>query len=251
MCAMQSVASRSRPAIAHAPRRRCAPAAAQRAPLRPAPFGPALTGAPRRDARCRVLTESCDLAIGTKAPAFELPEPLTGKAVTLEGLAAGSSATLVMFLCVHCPFVVHLKGAISELVREYQSQGLAAVAISSNSTETHPQDGPDNIAKEARELGYPFPYLFDETQAVARAYKAACTPEFYLFGPDRGLVYHGAFDASTPRNNVPITGADLRAALDAVLAGRPVPQGRPSIGCNLKWSPGKEPEWYGPQQVQK
>ncbi|GBF95913.1 thioredoxin [Raphidocelis subcapitata] len=216
---------------------------------------PALTllhsSARRRAGVCRVLTESVDLAVGTKAPDFALPEPLTGKTVTLADVSAGAKATLVCFICNHCPYVVLLKDAIKAVAADYSARGVGVVAISSNSVETHPQDGPDAMAKDARELGYPFPYLYDATQDVARAFKVACTPEFFVFDADLGLVYHGQFDDSRPKNGVTPTGKDLRAALDAVLAGQPAPKGRPSIGCNLKWHPGQEPDWYGTQQVKK
>ncbi|KIY94026.1 alkyl hydroperoxide reductase/thiol specificantioxidant/Mal allergen [Monoraphidium neglectum] len=198
-----------------------------------------------------VLTESCDLAIGTKAPDFELPEPLTGTTVKLADVAEGAKATLVMFGCVHCPFVVHLKGPFSKIAKDYLARGVKTVAISSNSVVTHPQDGPEFIAAEAKELGYTFPYLYDESQDVAKAYKVACTPEFFVFDADLRLAYHGQFDDTRPGGSAPVTGRDLVGALDAVLSGQPAPRAKPSIGCNLKWHPGKEPEWYGPQQVKK
>eukprot|EP00877_Chromochloris_zofingiensis_P011017 jgi/Chrzof1/6169/Cz17g14040.t1 len=199
-----------------------------------------------------VLTESADLPIGAQAPDFTLPEPLTGNMIKLADLTSNSKATLVMFICNHCPFVVHLKGAIASLAKEYQSKGVAVVAISSNSTQSHPQDGPDKMSEDAKANGYTFPYLYDESQEVAKAYKAACTPEFYVFNAGLQLVYHGQFDDSRPKNNAPVTGADLRPALDAVLAtGSYNGKSKPSIGCNIKWHPGSEPDWYGTQQVQK
>ncbi|WIA44506.1 hypothetical protein OEZ86_007246 [Tetradesmus obliquus] len=203
---------------------------------------------------CRVLTESAQLKIGSQAPAFELPDPLTGNTISLAAASAGAKATLVMFICNHCPFVVMLKGAIAALAKEHQSKGLAVVAISSNSSETHPQDGPDKMAEDAKAQGYTFPYLFDESQAVAKAYKAACTPEFYVFDADLKLTYHGQFDDARPNNGKPVTGADLRVALDAALAGSGLPadfQPRPSIGCNIKWHPNQEPDYYGSQIVKK
>ncbi|CAL8468598.1 g8138 [Coccomyxa elongata] len=185
-----------------------------------------------------VLTESKELEVGTKAPEFTLPEPLTGKQVSLDEVADGASAILVMFICNHCPFVVLLKDKIVEVCRSYADRGVAAVAISSNSIKTHPQDGPEHMAEEAKKLGYPFPYLYDESQEVAKQYMAACTPEFYIFNSNRNLVYHGQFDDARPGKGVPVTGEDLCAALDDVLAGRPVQKPvKPSIGCNIKWHP--------------
>ncbi|KAK9830520.1 hypothetical protein WJX72_012197 [[Myrmecia] bisecta] len=190
------------------------------------------------------LTESSDLGLGTTAPGFQLPDVLTGKVVRLEDFA-GAPATLVMFICNHCPFVVLLKEALVKLADDYQlGRGVAVIAISSNSIQTHPKDGPEKMAEDAKQHGYPFPYLYDETQEVAKAYKAACTPEFYLFDQQMKLAYHGQFDGARPKNNVPVTGEDLRAALDDVLAGRPVGKpAKPSIGCNIKWHPGNEPNY--------
>ncbi|EIE22434.1 alkyl hydroperoxide reductase/ thiol specific antioxidant/ Mal allergen [Coccomyxa subellipsoidea C-169] len=185
-----------------------------------------------------VLTESKTLEVGTKAPAFTLPEPLTTNQISLYNLAEGAPALLVMFICNHCPFVVLLKEKIVEVCKEYMDQGVAVVAISSNSIKTHPQDGPQRMADDAKNLGYPFPYLYDETQDVAKQYKAACTPEFYVFDSNRELAYHGQFDDARPGKGLPVTGNDLRAALDDVLAGRPVQRPvKPSIGCNIKWHP--------------
>lgn len=196
-----------------------------------------------------VLTESARIQIGSPAPDFKLQEPLTGKHHALADFK-GQPALLVMFICNHCPFVVLLKDAIAELAKQYQDKGVAVVAISSNSVQTHPQDGPEKMADDAKNHGYSFPYLYDATQEVAKAYQAACTPEFYVFDQDQKLVYHGQFDEARPNNGKPVTGKDLRAALDAVLAGQEVPQSRPSIGCNIKWHPGNEPEYYGSQMVQ-
>eukprot|EP00475_Leptophrys_vorax_P031611 TRINITY_DN47923_c0_g1_i1.p1 TRINITY_DN47923_c0_g1~~TRINITY_DN47923_c0_g1_i1.p1 ORF type:complete len:312 (-),score=-12.05 TRINITY_DN47923_c0_g1_i1:106-939(-) len=197
-----------------------------------------------------VLTESQPLAMGTRAPDFSLVEPLTGRTWTL-GDFDGHPALLVMFVCNHCPFVVHVKQQLLALGREYvDKHGLGIVAINSNSVLTHPQDGPDKMAEEARQLNYPFPYLFDETQQVAKAYRAACTPDFFLFKKDGRrpfeLAYHGQLDDSRPTNGRPVTGRDLRTALDCVLSGRPVtaPQ-KASIGCNIKWTPGNEPDYFG------
>ncbi|CAI5928067.1 unnamed protein product [Closterium sp. NIES-65] len=160
-------------------------------------------------------------------------------------------ASQVMFICNHCPFVVHIKSQLVALGNEYISKhGLAVVAISSNSVLTHPQDGPDKMAEEAKQFNFPFPYLYDETQEVAKTYHAACTPDFFLFKKDGRrpfeLAYHGQLDDSRPNNGRPVTGKDLRAALDCVLSARPVPSAqRPSIGCNIKWAPGNEPDYFG------
>ncbi|CAI5461020.1 unnamed protein product [Closterium sp. Yama58-4] len=197
-----------------------------------------------------VLTESQPLELGTRAPDFTLVEPLTGKTWSLSDFD-GHPALLVMFICNHCPFVVHIKSQLVALGNEYISKhGLAVVAISSNSVLTHPQDGPEKMAEEAKQFNFPFPYLYDETQEVAKAYHAACTPDFFLFKKDGRrpfeLAYHGQLDDSRPSNGRPVTGNDLRAALDCVLSARPVPSSqRPSIGCNIKWAPGNEPDYFG------
>jgi peroxiredoxin len=188
------------------------------------------------------LTPSTMLALGTPAPPFRLPDP-AGKFVALEDFA-GAPALLVMFLCNHCPYVQHVADGIARLAREYAAKGVAAVAINANDVAKYPADAPAKMAEEARRRGYVFPYLYDESQAVAQAYRAACTPEFYLFDRDRRLVYRGQLDGSRPGNAVPVTGADLRAALDALLAGAPVPvDQKPSMGCNIKWKPGREPDY--------
>ncbi|CAK0780999.1 hypothetical protein CVIRNUC_005250 [Coccomyxa viridis] len=185
-----------------------------------------------------VLTESTPFEIGTKAPAFQLPEPVTGKIRTLEEISEGASATLVMFICNHCPFVKLLKEGMVNLAKDYQSRGLATVAISSNSVKTHPQDGPEEMAADAQAFGYPFPYLYDETQEVAKAYRALCTPEFMVFDSKLELQYHGQFDSARPSKDVSVTGEDLRAALDDILAGKPVQKPiKPSVGCSIKWHP--------------
>ncbi|KAK9840863.1 hypothetical protein WJX84_005488, partial [Apatococcus fuscideae] len=167
------------------------------------------------------MTESSELEIGTPAPAFELLEPLTGANVKLSDFQ-NAPATLIMFICNHCPFVKHLKAEISSLAKDYQAKGAAVIAISSNSTQTHPQDGPDEMAKDATAQGYTFPYLFDSDQQVAQAYKAMCTPEFYVFDKAQQLAYHGRFDESRPKNDLPVTGADVRHALDVVLSGQQI-----------------------------
>ena len=176
------------------------------------------------------------LELGTRAPDFALPDT-DGRTVSLRDFDP-APALLVMFICNHCPYVKHLRAGIAELAREYQPRGVGVVAIASNDIEQYPQDGPDGMREEAREAGYTFPYLLDETQQVARSYRAACTPDFFLFDEQRRLAYRGQFDDSRPGNGVPVTGKDLRAALDAVLEGRqPDPEQKPSIGCNIKWKP--------------
>jgi peroxiredoxin len=185
--------------------------------------------------------ESRMLALGTSAPDFSLPD-YTGRLWQLADLT-GDQGMLVAFVCNHCPFVRHLRSEFTRLAHDCMERGLAVVAIASNDIDKYPQDGPKGMAEEARSAGYRFPYLLDESQTVARAYQAACTPDFYLFDAERKLVYRGQFDASRPGNGVPVSGADLRAACEALLDGRPVPpQQKPSVGCNIKWKPGNEPE---------
>jgi thiol-disulfide isomerase/thioredoxin len=168
-----------------------------------------------------------------------------GREYTLDDFA-GTSGLLVTFICSHCPFVVHIRQALGAFGREYREKGLSMVAITSNDLAKYPQDGPEGMRKEAEEGAYTFPYLLDSTQDVAKAYRAACTPDFFLFDADRKLVYRGQFDGSRPGNDVPVTGEDLRAAADAVLAGDPVPEEqRSSVGCNIKWKPGNEPDYFG------
>jgi peroxiredoxin len=191
-----------------------------------------------------VKTASTMLPLGTRAPDFSLTNVVDGKTVSLRDFA-GKSGLLVMFLCNHCPFVKHLQAALAAFGKEYQAKGLGIVAISSNDVASHPDDSPEKMKQEAQQAGYTFPYLYDETQDVAKAYKAACTPDFFLFDRHQALIYRGQFDSSRPGNGKPITGADLRAACDLVLAGKPVPPDqKPSIGCNIKWKPGREPEYY-------
>ncbi len=189
-------------------------------------------------------TPSTMLPLGTKAPDFSLVN-VDGRMVSLADFSA-APALLVMFMCNHCPFVKHLAGAIAKFADEYMARGAAIVGINSNDVATFPADSPEQMVREAEEQGYSFPYLYDETQEVAKAYRAACTPDFFLFDGDRRLVYRGQFDSSRPDNGMPITGADLRAALDAVLAGKkPSEKQMPSIGCNIKWQPGNEPDYFG------
>jgi peroxiredoxin len=179
-------------------------------------------------------TPSAMVPLGTPAPDFRLPDT-DGKMLARDDFT-DAPALLVMFICNHCPFVKHIRSGLAQFGRDYQGRGLAIVAISSNDVVNYPDDSPANMAKERRAAGYTFPYLYDETQAVAKAYSAACTPDFFLFDRARKLVYRGQFDDSRPGNGRPVTGADLRAAVDALLAGKPVsPQQKPSIGCNIKW----------------
>jgi thiol-disulfide isomerase/thioredoxin len=182
-------------------------------------------------------TESNMLPLGTTAPDFTLPEPATGSARTLSDIAQGKSATVVMFLCNHCPYVLYINPEIVRVVEEYTPLGVTFVGINSNDVANYPEDAPDLMGPHAAAVGYTFPYLFDESQAVARAYDAACTPDFYVFDHELRLFYRGQLDGSRPkRNPIPSDGADLRAALSAVLNGQPAPAvQRPSGGCNIKW----------------
>lgn len=182
--------------------------------------------------------------LGMQAPDFTLPDA-HGKEHSLSDFR-DAPALLVAFICAHCPFVIHIRREFAGFAREYQDKGLAVVAIASNDLTQYPQDGPQGMAQEAEEAGYTFPYLFDETQEVAKAYRAACTPDLFLFDGSRNLVYRGQFDDSRPGNGIPVTGRDLRAAADAVLEGNPVPEDqRSSIGCNIKWKPGNAPDYFG------
>ena len=188
-------------------------------------------------------TPSTMLALGTKAPHFRLPDP-HGKWVSSDDFKE-APALLVVFMCNHCPYVKHIRARFAELAKEYQRQGVAVVGINSNDAESYPDDAPEKMAEEIKQVGYTFPYLYDESQEVAKAYRAACTPDLYLFDRDRRLVYRGQFDDSRPGNGRPVTGADLGAALDAVLAGRPVSsKQRPSLGCNIKWKRGNAPDYF-------
>jgi len=191
-------------------------------------------------------TESTMLDLGVQAPAFTLPNQnpeVSGAEVSLSDFD-GAKGLLVMFVCNHCPYVVHLRQALIDFAHDYQPQGLQVVAISANSADSHPQDGPDKMAEEAVNHGFPYPYLYDESQAVAQAYQAACTPDFYLFDASQKLVYRGQFDGARPKNHVPVTGEDLCQAADALLAGQPLSaQQIPSMGCNIKWAAGNEPQY--------
>lgn len=183
------------------------------------------------------------LPLGTKAPSFSLPDT-SGNAVTTESLA-GSKALVVMFICNHCPFVKHIADELAKLGRDYQPKGVAVVAIQSNDAINYPDDSPEMMKREREQRGYSFPYLYDETQDVAKAYKAACTPDFYVFDGDQKLVYRGQLCDSRPNSDIPVTGEDLRAAIDAVLAGEtPTSDQKPSMGCNIKWKAGQEPAYF-------
>jgi peroxiredoxin len=180
-------------------------------------------------------TESMMLALGTPAPEFELPDVVSGKPVQL-GDFSRKKALLVMFICRHCPFVKHVQNELARLGKDYASQSLGIVAISANDADAYPDDSPESLREMATELGFNFPLCYDESQDVARAYSAACTPDFFLFDEKRRLAYRGQLDDSRPGNGKPVTGRDLRAAIDALLTGRPVnPNQTPSIGCNIKW----------------
>jgi peroxiredoxin len=191
------------------------------------------------------MVESTMLPLGTAAPAFELTDVVSGATITLDTFA-DAPALLVMFICRHCPFVKHVERELARLGQDYGPRGVGIVAISANSLQTHPQDGPEFLKAQAKEVGFTFPYCFDETQAIAKAYTAACTPDFFVFDQAKTLVYRGQLDDSRPGNGVPVTGKDLRAALDAVLSGQSLPANqKPSIGCNIKWTPGNEPDYFG------
>jgi peroxiredoxin len=182
------------------------------------------------------------LPLGTAAPDFRLTD-FEGKSVALGDLK-NANGLVVAFICSHCPFVRHIRSGFSQFAREYQARGIKVVAIASNDTKAFPQDGAEGMRNEARDANYSFPYLLDESQAVAKAYRAACTPDFYLFDRDSHLVYRGQFDDSRPSNGLAVTGKDLRAACDALLDGRkPTADQKPSIGCNIKWKVGNEPEY--------
>ncbi|MCS6852125.1 MAG: thioredoxin family protein [Gemmataceae bacterium] len=186
------------------------------------------------------LTPSRMVPLGTPAPDFSLPDT-TGRLVSLSDFK-DAPALLVAFICNHCPYVQHIRHAFAQLAREYQQRGVAVVAINSNDAVAYPDDSPAKMVEEVKKVGYTFPYLYDETQEVARAYGATCTPDFFLYDRQRKLVYRGQMDSSRPGNDKRNDGADLRAALDAVLAGRePSPHQVPSVGCNIKWKPGNEP----------
>jgi peroxiredoxin len=182
------------------------------------------------------------MPLGTEAPEFRLPDA-SGHLVSSFDLKG--AALLVVFMCNHCPYVIHIRSGLAQLAKDYLPRGMAMAGINSNDVENYPADSPGRMAEEAKAAGYLFPYLYDATQEVAKAYRAACTPDIFLFDRDRRLVYRGQFDDSRPGNGIPVTGKDLRAALDAVLAGKPVSGlQEPSIGCNIKWKPGNEPDYF-------
>ncbi len=180
-------------------------------------------------------TPSNMLPLGTKAPPFELMDTVSGKTLSLNGLK-GEIGTIILFICNHCPFVIHINPEITKMAKEYQEKGISFIAISSNEIINYPQDAPHLMKQKAKETGYSFPYLYDETQEVAKSYHAACTPDIYLFDRALGLVYRGQLDDSRPGNDIPVTGKDLRDAIEALIAGREInPNQKPSIGCSIKW----------------
>ena len=190
------------------------------------------------------LTASTMLALGTKVPEFSLPD-FMGRSVSIRDFD-DKKALLVVFMCNHCPYVTHIKPFFSSLVREYQQKGAAVIGINANDSDSYPEDAPEYMKRDAEEYGYTFPYLIDSSQETAKAYTAACTPDFFLFDRDRKLVYRGQMDDSRPGNGKPLKGKDLKNALDAVLESSPVSEEqKPSMGCNIKWKPGKEPDYFG------
>src|ERR1051326_363655 len=181
------------------------------------------------------LTPSTMISLGTKAPEFTLPDTVSGKNLSLQNLKS-EKGTLIMFICNHCPFVKHVNTELVKLASDYIPKGISFIAISSNDVSTHPDDSPDKMKQVAKELGYPFPYLYDESQNVARTYDAACTPDFFIYDKNLKLVYRGQLDDSRPSNGIPATGKDIRSALDNLLAGKEISsEQKPSIGCNIKW----------------
>jgi peroxiredoxin len=184
------------------------------------------------------------LQLGTRAPDFTLPDTITGNLVSMSDFE-GEKGLLVMFICNHCPYVKHVRNELARFGADYQSRDLAIVAISSNDPDAYPEDSPKAMRDEARKFGYTFPYLFDEDQSVAAAYTAMCTPDFFLFDEDRALVYRGRFDESRPNSGIPVTGAELRAAVEALLSGHPVDENqKPSMGCSIKWRDGNQPAYF-------
>ena len=190
-------------------------------------------------------TPSTMVELGTVAPEFSLPDVVSGQTVSLNTFA-GRKALLVMFICPHCPFVKHVQEELARVGRDYSDRNVGIVAISSNDAESYPEDSPPRLKEMAERLGFRFPFCYDESQEIAKAYDAACTPDFFLFDASRKLVYRGQLDGSRPGNGIPVTGIDLRSALDAVLSDLAVNRNqRPSMGCNIKWKPGNEPEYFG------
>jgi len=192
-----------------------------------------------------VLTPSTMLDLGTTAPEFELPDVVSGESISL-GSFEGKSALLVMFICKHCPYVIHVQDELARIGRDYGGRDVGVVAISSNDAENYPDDAPDQLRSMAQDLGFAFPFCYDESQQTAKDYTAACTPDFFLFDARQRLVYRGQLDDGRPGNDRPVNGKDLRAALDQVLAGdEPDPDQKPSIGCNIKWKPDSAPAYFG------
>ncbi len=190
-------------------------------------------------------TASTMLPLGTKAPDFQLPDVVSSKTISLDTFA-GKQALLVMFICRHCPFVKHVQMELAQIGKDYANLDVGILAISANDAANYPDDAPDKLKEMAKQLGFTFPFCYDESQETAKAYTAACTPDFFLFDANQQLVYRGQLDESRPGNDKPVTGKDLRAALDTVLAQSTVnPDQKPSIGCNIKWKPGNEPAYYG------
>jgi peroxiredoxin len=191
-----------------------------------------------------VNTPSTMLKLGTKAPDFKLTDAVSGEQTSLQDFR--TKALVVMFICNHCPFVIHVREGITQLVRECAEKDISFVAINANDLEKYPQDGPEHMKELAEEMGWTFPFLFDDTQEVAKTYRAACTPDFFIFDAKRRLAYRGQFDDSRPSKDTPVTGKDVRAAIHALLADKPVSADqKPSIGCNIKWRPGNEPDYFG------
>ena len=191
-----------------------------------------------------VRTASTMLPLGTLAPDFSLLN-VDAQTVSLSDFD-GAPGLLVIFMCNHCPYVIHVASELAQLTTEYQQKGIAVVGINSNDTSQHPADSPEQMIHEAELRGYTFPYLFDESQSVAKAYRAACTPDFFLFDGEKKLVYRGQMDDSRPKTDIPLSGRDLRAAMDALLSGQPMPEEQtPSLGCNIKWRDGNAPDYFG------
>ena len=191
------------------------------------------------------LTASTMLPLGTKAPDFNLPDVVSGNAIALSNYA-DKQALLVMFICQHCPFVKHIKAELAKIGKDYANSNLGIVAISANDVDNYPDDAPQKLKAMAQELNLAYPVCYDESQGTAKAYTAACTPDFFLFDASQKLVYRGQLDDSRPSNGKPVTGKDLRAAIDAVLAGKDITfEQQPSVGCNIKWKSGNEPSYYG------
>ena len=189
-------------------------------------------------------TPSTMQELGTQAPLFELIEPATGKKIALSQFAG--KPVLIAFISNHCPYVINLKEALVNFANEYQEKGLQLIAINANDIENYPDDSPDKMIEDVKQYGYSFPYLFDESQEIAKAYQAACTPDFFIFDAEHKLFYRGQFDDSRPNSGVPVTGEDMRVAADALLSGQPAPtEQKASLGCNIKWKAGNEPEYFG------